>query len=60
MKNGTLGLVAIAVYFVFRLIFDYLAQTMQMDEIKIGGMVAGFLTMAVIAVVIIFRGAKKK
>ena len=30
MKNGTLGLIAIAVYFVFRLVFDELAKTMQM------------------------------
>lgn len=60
MKNGTLGLVAIAVYFVFRLIFDNLAMTMQMEEIKFGGMAAGFLTMAVIAVVVILRSRKEK
>ena len=60
MKNGTLGLIAIAVYFVFRLVFDYLATEMQMNEIKIGGMVAGFLTMAVIAVVVILRSRKEK
>ena len=60
MKNGTLGLIAIAVYFVFRLVFDYLATEMQKNEIKIGGMVAGFLTMAVIAVVVILRSRKEK
>jgi len=60
MKNGVLGLIAIIVYFVFRLVFDHLAVTMQMDELKIGGMVAGFLTMAVIAVVIMLRSGKKK
>ena len=60
MKNGTLGLVAIAVYFVLRLIFDYLAETMQMDVLKYGGMIAGFLTMAVIAVVVIVRSGKGK
>ena len=60
MKNGTLGLIAIAVYFVFRLIFDNLAVTMQMEEIKFGGMAAGFLTMAVIAVVVIVRSGKKR
>ena len=60
MKNGTLGLIAIAVYFVFRLIFDNLALTMQSEEVKLGGMIAGFLTMGVIAIVIILRGKKQK
>ena len=60
MKNGTLGLIAIAAYFVFRLVFDELAVLMQMDDLKIGGMVAGFLTMAVIAVGMILRSGKKK
>ncbi len=60
MKNGTLGLIAIAVYFVLRLVFDYLAQTMQIEELKFGGMIAGFLTMAVIAIVVIVRSRKEK
>ena len=50
MKNGTLGLVAIAVYFVFRLIFDNLAVSMQSEEVKLGGMIAGFLTIAVVGI----------
>ena len=60
MKNGTLGLIAIAVYFVFRLVFDELAKTMQMEEIKLGGMIAGFLTMAVIGIVVFMRSRKEK
>ncbi|MBR5288603.1 MAG: hypothetical protein IKU34_08475 [Clostridia bacterium] len=60
MKNGTLGLIVIAVYFVFRLIFDHLAQTMQMEELKLGGMIAGFLTIGVAAVVMMVRSGKKK
>ena len=60
MKNGVLGLVAIAVYFIFRLVFDHLAVAMQMEELKIGGLIAGFLTMGVIAVVIMVRSGKKK
>ena len=60
MKNGTLGLIAIAVYFVLRLVFDYLAQTMQIEELKFGGMITGFLTMAVIAIVVIVRSRKEK
>lgn len=60
MKNGTLGLIAIAVYFVIRLVFDYLAESMQMESFKLGGMIAGFLTMALIAVVLIVRSRKEK
>ena len=60
MKNGTLGLIAIAVYFVFRLVFDYLAESMQIAGLKLGGMVAGFLTMAMIAIVVIVRSRKEK
>ena len=60
MKNSALGLIAIAVYFVFRLVFDALAETMQMEEIKLGGMLAGFLTMAVIGIVVFMRSRKEK
>lgn len=60
MKNGALGLIAIVAYFVFRLVFDHLAEIMQMEELKLGGMIAGFLTMAVIAVILMVRGGKEK
>jgi len=60
MKNGTLGLIAIVVYFVLRLIFDYLAESTQIEAFKLGGMIAGFVTMAVIAVVVIVRSSKSK
>ena len=60
MKNSVLGIIAIAAYFVFRLVFDYLAQAMQMEELKLGGMIAGFLTMLVIAVLLIVRSGKNK
>ena len=60
MKNGTLGLIAIVVYFIFRFVFDHLAQTMQIAELKLGGMLAGFVTMGVIGVIIFVRSAKKK
>ena len=60
MKNGVLGIIAIVVYFIFRLVFDHLAVSMQMEELKLGGMIAGFLTMGVIAVIIMVRSGKKK
>lgn len=60
MKNGTLGLIAIAVYFVFRLIFDNLALTMQSEEVKLGGMIAGFLTIAVVGIIVYVRSRKEK
>jgi len=60
MKNGTLGLIAIVVYFVFRLVFDYLAESMQIEGLKLGGMIAGFLTMAVIGIIVFLRSRKEK